>query len=404
LLAVVAVTTSLPGTTTLAQQAQETHLRRNIAAAEMQQDALQAKMIELLSGERSDETDLLIRKLRDDIVKTRAGLEQFRTELQKVEGENAEHARQQDLAKLKATLEERNAQLREANAQLADFERERETPAADAELRIFRLRFLKAQEAALTISEIVGSQGVRTSADHRANALIVSAPLEKIEVIGALLENLDVENGEAAKAPTSGGPRSLLVRVFWLADNLPEGEGQDPAEYLPGSVLKAVKGVGLESPRIVSQVVNSAVNVMGDGQGPPFLSSTSVLVGGRKTQEECSGTLRVAGDREVVLQLSVQVAEACQVEGNLTMPIGHYMVLGTANTVMSPTREMAERGRGGRGGFGGGPGGYGAEGEGGFGEAEAGTVGRAPATLKTSRFAFVVQVVEAESFAPETEK
>ena len=126
----------------------------------------------------------------------------------------------------------------------------------------------------------------------------------------------------------------------------------------------------------------------------------------------------------------------CDLSGSLITPLGHYMVLGTANSIAGqPTASMGMgempggyggefgRGYGGEGGAGGRGGEGGAGGRGGFG-GEGGRGGEmargdmameedasaaAPADgegpkYKTSRFAFVVQVIDGESYAPEGEK
>jgi hypothetical protein len=95
------------------------------------------------------------------------------------------------------------------------------------------------------------------------------------------------------------------------------------------------------------------------------------------------------------------------ISGSLAMPLGHYMVLGTANSLMPQTAAFGGAGREMRAGgampagappseFGGrfaGPEGM-VGGEMGMGAAEA-------PQFSTLRFAFVVQVIQGESFAPE---
>jgi hypothetical protein len=121
----------------------------------------------------------------------------------------------------------------------------------------------------------------------------------------------------------------------------------------------------------------------------------------------------------------------CQLSGSLATPLGHYMVLGTANSVIADPTTMADMGMGMGGEMGMAPGagmyagrGFGGEGammgRGGY-AAPAGPAGRGgpvdPATglpdaegaveqpakpkYNTSRFAFVVQVIEGESFPAE---
>ena len=83
----------------------------------------------------------------------------------------------------------------------------------------------------------------------------------------------------------------------------------------------------------------------------------------------CSTKLSLNEKERVELYVQSQILErseqqsVCSLQGSLTAPLGHYMVLGTTNYVAKKS-EVDK-------------------------------------TLDTSRFAFVIQVVEADSYAPE---
>jgi hypothetical protein len=249
-----------------------------------------------------------------------------------------------------------------------------------------------------------------------------------------------------------------------MADSLPKGEGQDATEFLPESVINATERLGLHEPRLVTQTVNSLA-VAADS-AVEFSTSVPAVVFKQPAGLTCSGHMRPLSQDRTTLQVQIQVSGAsinCQLGGSLATPLGHYMVLGTANSVVGDPAAMAQAAPmgmgmtpgmfGGYGGGGFGRGGYGGEygrgGEGGYlgrpgrgaygGEARAEEetqaremerVGQAgpdgsppgpaatvdPATglpaaaeaaapaepkYNTSRFAFVVQVIEGESFPAE---
>lgn len=320
----------------------------------------------------------------------------------------------QQLAAIQAQLADRNHQVEDlsrqfelARQQFAEAQRAQEQiPLEGAEIKVFTLRRAKASEAGDTIAALLGSGRVRVALDERTNALIVAGNAEALSMIEALLMRLDeqaahtVEEGEGAHAQMNAtDSRAMFVRIFWLSDKLPAGVGQDPAKYLPASVLKALDEVGLDAPRIVTQVVNSAIVVDSDGQGPRFRTATTVQSGGVATNMICTGTPRLTADDRIVLQLSVQLEgpNPCQVDGFLTMPMGHYAVLGTANTTApDPANGNVDPNTGlPLGGIGGG----------GLDPAALATAagampfgGMGPQNVVPSRLAFVVQVIENKSY------
>jgi len=376
-------------------------------------------------------------------------------------------AREDVIKKLTAILEarllEREKQVQELSRQLAESERIRALPAMeDGEIKVFSLRSVKAPEAATTLESLFGAQ-IRVAIDERTNALIVFGKGNALQAVEALLLRLDQSD---SASPRGDAARSPLLRVFWLADGLPKGEGQDPQKFLPAAVVKATERLGLEAPRLVTQTVNSLA--LGQQPAVPFSTQVPAMVFNQPANLTCKGQMRsVDGDRAAV-DIEIQVTGPsinCQLSGSLATPLGHYMVLGTANSVIGDPAMMAGMGMmggygggyGGRGGYGGEgmgrPGGYGGEGgrmgygggmgygRGGYGgegigigrevaaaeeerrrleedeerrrgEREVGaessgeeqTPNEQPAEPKyaTSRFAFVVQVIEGESYAATT--
>jgi hypothetical protein len=337
---------------------------------------------------------------------------------------------QGELAQAKQELAKREHQLVEYAQQMAKLERDRSLPPLpNAEVKVIALAKAPADETARTIESLFGPQTIRVATDDRTNSLIVLGDAASLNSVEALLARIDQQSNNKANTPggtaTSGtkATQSLLLRIFWLADGLPEGEGQDPAPYVPQPVLKAVQRLGLNGPLLVSQTVNS----LAVGNDGPVEYSTVVpaIVFKQPTNLSCAGHMRPVIDDRAGLDVQISVMGQginCQLSGSLATPLGHYMVLGTANSVTADPATVAAAGpmMGGPGmGMGMGPGGMpgmaagrgaGFAGRGGaipaaFGGPEGGAADPAAAPAaepkyNSSRFAFVVQVIEAESFPP----
>lgn len=325
--------------------------------------------------------------------------------------EEVERRREVELDRLRVLLTERDSEVAKLHDRLSEMEKQREAPVENAVLKVFSLRNLSAARAADLVSSIIGQ--VRVAADDRANALVASGAAETLDTVEALLQKLDsaaYDSEEREATPRGDAPRSLRIRVFWLADGVPQDVGESPDEYLPEAVIKAMQELGLRQPRLVAQTMNSLSRdgnrgnpAMFSTQAPALLQQPAVL--------NCTGQVRPIRDGQAELEVKISVggrAINMELEGSITAPLGHYMVLGTANAVSSDSVAAdAPNGRGedargrnggrgyGRGGVGGGRG-VDSQSESAQPEGDA-----APAaTYHTSRFAFVVQVVEAKSFAP----
>lgn len=307
-------------------------------------------------------------------------------------------------------------------------------PLKDAEIKFFTLQNLDAEQAALTVGSLLGHEPVRIATDERTNAVIVVGKAESLAIIEALLLRLDEQAKVAPKekdpvAATSADAerRTLLLRVFWLANGV---EGLDSADgYLPAPVINSLAKLGLADPRLVTQTVNS-LSVEEGGSSMEFSTNVPAILFEQPVTLTCAGTMGATTDNraDVDMQLTVGgIGVNCDLKGSLATPLGHFMVLGTANSVIpdfSPQVEARKRaleearalaqerameearaqeaeegamGRGGEMAMRGGGGYRGRGGEMGRGMA----MGELPAAkYNASRFAFVVQVIEAESFEP----
>jgi hypothetical protein len=249
-----------------------------------------------------------------------------------------------------AMAREREQQLEMAKQQLSAMQADRELePIEGAQAQIFRLKHLEADVAAKKILSLFGARTMRVAADARSNSLVVFAKPDQMEQINPLLQALDAQGEEdvadvAPKAAAkSGDMRSVLLRVFWLADGLPEGEGEPPANYLPGPVLEAMDRLGLDGPRLVAQTVNSLASL--PAERVSFATNVPALLFKQPAQLSCSGEMDpVTGDRtRLRVQINVTGHVVCDLSGSLVTPLGHYMVLGTANSILGdrpPTGPM----------------------------------------------------------------
>jgi hypothetical protein len=334
-------------------------------------------------------------------------------------------------------LAEREKQTAMLAKQLAEQRRPPLPPLENGTMKVYRLTFAPARDAAATVESLIGSQTLRIAVDERSNSLIAYSKPESVPALDTLLMRLDEQAAEGAKGENSkqssaAAPRSLLLRVFWLADNLPPQVGQDPVEFLPQSVVQATSKLGLVTPRLLTQTVNSLA--IGREDAVDFSTYVPALLFDQPVSLTCEGKLKLVSDDRVQSEMVVHVegpALNCNLRGSLATPLGHYMVLGTANSVlaegaagnapfgaapgmmgpgMGPGGPVAGRavftpGRQGPGGFRGGAAGP----EGGAAPgSEFGAPGAPPqpenAKFNTSRFAFVVQVVEGQSYPAEKDK
>jgi hypothetical protein len=174
---------------------------------------------------------------------------------------------------------------------------------------------------------------------------------------------------------------------------------------LPDTVVEAMKDLGLEAPQLISQTVTSLT--VDDQREVDHSATTPAVLNKMPVSLQCRGRMRPMVGDKVPLDLAITVSGhsiGCELHGSLATPLGHYMVLGTANSVTSEPTSMPSA-----------PGIPGVEMEdAGFGPGFGVAPAADPATgipmgsplpaeqkFNTLRFAFVVQVIEGQSFAPE---
>lgn len=396
---------------------------------------LENKLLQLSQREPSESTNAAIASAIDALAKSRTttGL-----------GKKPElEAQAQQLQQMKEQLAEREKQMATLAKQMMEQHRQQPLPPLEnGQLKVFSLIAVPARAAGQTIESLFGSQVLRIAVDERSNSLIVYGKPDSLGAVEVLLGRLDesaaaTPGSEKSKQSAAAAPRSLLLRVFWLADNLREGVGQKPADFLPDSVIRAATKLGLEAPRLVTQTVNSIA--LGREDAVDFSASVPAVLFDQPVGLNSQGRIKFASDDRVRLEMGVHVggpAINCELNGSLATPLGHYMVLGTANSIMAEggpaAGAMGGAGMMGPGGQEGGELGAARSGQpfrgranpnqgpGGFGRAEgAAGPGAVPGAqpggpgageqrpkqyFNTSRFAFVVQVIEGQSYPAEKDK
>jgi len=268
----------------------------------------------------------------------------------------------QQLQQLHATHEEKME-----GRQLANL-----PPLEDGTLQVFHLKNIDPSVLAETLDLLLGPNQLRLVPDAEHGTLLAYAEKESMRQISEMIVQLDATSkstGGATDKPIAGEPQLLMVRIFWLADGLPEGEGTHAMDYLPQTVVDAFDRLGLREPRLVSQ--SSASVVIGsEGEVSIFQFDFPAIVHGKLLQFQSHGQMILEGQPRI--QLRVAVPGKFELEGRVSAPLGHYMVLGTANYVAE--KHVGKR-----------------------------VSLDQPIRFSTSRFACVVQVIEAESFAPDGE-
>ena len=358
--------------------------------------------------------------ISNEIVRKHSDQSPELAQLQKLKSLLADHEEQ---------LNEREKRLAIASQQIAEQRRVPLPPLENGTMKLYKLKFVPAHAAAQTVESLFGAQALRLAVDERGNTLIAYSKPESIAALDSLVSRLDEQAAAAADPDKSTKnnaalPRSLMVRVFWLADGVPQTFGQNPADFLPASVLAATAKLGLESPRLVVQTVSSLAT--GKEDTVEFSTSVPAALFEQAVVMNCGGKLKLVSDDRVRVDMNAHVVgdtTSCDLIGSMATPLGHYMVLGTANSRFAqggmaagamPGGEMGMAGPAGPGGFQPGttprrgrteaaPGGE-------FGGPAAdpttgmpGDPSGMPAqrSFTTSRFAFVVQVVEGKSYEAE---
>ena len=255
--------------------------------------------------------------------------------------------------------------LKHAHQELEQRRRETFPSMENTETRVFQLRHVDGSGMGHTLREILGDSIRIAQAGDRI--LVMSGPQVAIEKAVQLLTEMD--RSDAVAPGKSGLPDSLMVRIFWLSDGETYAGAEPAGQFLPDAVIGALGRVGIEDPFIVLQS-NTAVAL--DEVDTQFeVNDLPAIVFNERLMFNAKGAIRAAGEDRLNLWMGAFTVRRTggssydenHVQGSLLAPLGHFAVLGTANY------------------------------------AELGAEGKS----SNSQFAFVVQVIEAESFAPNDE-
>lgn len=246
----------------------------------------------------------------------------------------------QQLEATKQQLAERELQLHQMARQMQMQAQQRDLPPLEgAQVKVYPLKVAKARDAARMVDSLFGAQALRVAVDEQGNALVVYGKPDALAALDTLINRLDDQTvfqagGQASASGTPQSRRTLMLRLFWLANGLPPSEGQDSIKLLPENVVNAVKQLGLDAPQVVTQTVTSLA--VGGEQPVAFSTSVPALLGDERAVLEAEGHLQLVQNDRVQTEMNLHVileSGACELHGSLATPLEHYMVLGTVNSV-----------------------------------------------------------------------
>ncbi len=221
----------------------------------------------------------------------------------------------------------------------------------EPEVKVFRLQYTTAPVVAQNLQILLGEEGYRLAIDENSNVLIVSAPPATSQRIEAVIRAIDIapatSDGSDSADRSTLGPKSLMVRIFWLSQGQADSDSPPAADYLPGSVIDALTRVGLTEAYVVSQS-NSTVAFDTDSKSRFNVGDYPVRVDGQLQTVNAQGEITVFDEnsmrleidtyttREVSVNKQLEFVQENEIHGSIVAPIGHFSVLGTTN--YSPTK------------------------------------------------------------------
>jgi hypothetical protein len=222
-----------------------------------------------------------------------------------------------------------------------------EQPQSGGDVQRAVVNVAAADEAAFAIDRAFPKNEVQVTAVPGANILIVTGRRPLVEEVVQFMRQLEQVQRETEDFPT------LQVRLIWLADNLPDGVGSNPApNQLDPRVIESLGRIGFSRPKIVFQHVASVTLERDRGrvefQSPVILGGNDVsfqgdLRLGRSSGDRYSVSLNAAVSTKVALggvfDASREPAPfqdlSGSVTGSITMPLRHYVVVGTSNIILA---------------------------------------------------------------------
>jgi hypothetical protein len=258
-----------------------------------------------------------------------------------IEDLNQLQERRVDMEAQRAALQTQQQQLQTAAAQLALMAAQRQQeqggrPVERGTTQIYSLLNSRAFDTAQVLDKILGQTGIQIAVDDRTNSVIVYADEDTVKVAEALALRLDQSARETKKEEAR---ETLQLRIVWLLDGLPDGQGKNPEDFISGSVRQALNALGLAEPQVVAQQVTTlTVDTNSDTDGE-FQFEVPVLINDQPWQFGGQGKIRppVADNRfEVEFALNVHQENNPQhsnLGGSIFTPLGHFTVMGTTTFV-----------------------------------------------------------------------
>lgn len=311
--------------------------------------------------------------------------------------EEASLARSQ---RMKAEMQKLQVELQKAHEELKIAKRSisKSQPLQSLPVSLFKLKYVRAAEVLDTMEHVLGN-AARLSVAEPTNLLLVQAEEEQLVSIRNILTEIDQPESQVASGNDQNLPPAMMVRIFWLSDGEPSADAPSADSILPSSVCDALTKIGIYNPFLAAQGTTTfalqdektdprsnfrlekiPAELFGDQLFLTMLGeATSHDSGQPKLSLQCYSTKKI-GDELININ---------EFMGSVVTPLDHYVILGTNSYVTNATTGMGRRM--GMGGQFGGEGGYGGRSE------------EKKPQQTVSQFAYVLQVVAAETFGPAEE-
>jgi hypothetical protein len=158
-------------------------------------------------------------------------------------------------------------------------------------------------------------------------------------MVEALLLRLDQAESEAKK--TQPG-ETLQLRIVWLLDGLPDGQGNAVDDFVSADVRLALEKLGFVDPRVVAQQVNTLTVGSNRDDGGQFQFEVPVLIDNGSWQFRGDGRVSSMADDRFEVRFELNVSQSrdreSQLGGSIYTPLGHYTVMGTTTFVRTDWR------------------------------------------------------------------
>jgi len=243
-------------------------------------------------------------------------------------------------------------------------------PLEDTATRVFHLEHIDGHKLRDTIEEILGADLLRLSVGASPQTFVVRGGGEALARAEALIQKMDQASVVSRPEEPSELPRSLMVRIFWLSNGQAFSGAQGADEMLPESVIQALGQIGLEFPCVVLQS-NTSISLGNDKDKAKFeVRDLPAIFFHERVLLDAKGEVYSTEGNQISLSIEASTERTVDgerifeshVSGSIVAPLEHFVILGTANFASEDPDDGNDFNTG---------------------------------------LAFVVQVIESESFAPE---